>query len=149
MSIEATWRYWWRGGRRETNTKKRREEKKKLFYTFINCTTHLYEQAKPTRRQMRPAQIKSKKHSANNLMVKTEFWWNDRSIFSLPKIVFRCLKRDSVSFLLSCIFDVNFLISIWVFLINMMLTTISVNKVQCVSVSPCCRWTFTIFDNNH
>lgn len=35
-------------------------------------------------------------------------------------MVFKCLSRDAVSFLLSWIFNVNFLMSTWVFFVNMM-----------------------------
>lgn len=46
---------------------------------------------------------------------------HSRCVF-LPKMVLRCRNRDAVSFLLSWIFDVNFLTSTCVFFINMMLT---------------------------
>lgn len=50
-----------------------------------------------------------------------------------PRMVFRCLSRDAVSFLLSWIFNVNFLTSAWLFLVNMMTMMFAIGDCCVVS----------------
>lgn len=65
--------------------------------------------------------IKKKMNEKNRILIKKANRVHSRCVF-LPKMVLRCRNRDAVSFLLSWIFDVNFLTSTCVFFINMMLT---------------------------